>query len=75
MGTLHRNKTDVFAVGDKVTPRYIYSYFLTMGEVYTVLAYNPPEPEPGRVTFPAYVSVKDDRGRVIWAHACRFKGA
>ena len=62
----------VFAVGDKITPVYLSDYHLTMGKVYEVVKYDPPFREEN-FTWPAYVQIHDDRGRIATAHARRFK--
>ena len=61
-----------FKVGDKVTPVYSSGYHLTMGKVYVVVAYDPPFSEE-TYTWPAYVQIHDDSGRLVTAHARRFK--
>ena len=66
-------RTDpVFNVGDKVSPIYTSGYFLTMGEVYVVVKYDPPFREEN-FTWPAYVQIHDDRGKLAVAHARRFE--
>ena len=62
----------VFKKGDKVTPLYASGYHLTMGKVYVVVSYDPPFPEE-TFTWPAYVQFHDDRGKLVVAHARRFK--
>ena len=62
----------VFKPGDKVTPIYTSDYFLTMGKVYEVVKYGPPFREEN-FTWPAYVQIHDDRGKLATAHARRFK--
>ena len=61
-----------FAVGDKVTPNYLSGYHLTLGKVYKVVSYDPPFCEEN-FTWPAYVQIQDDRGKLATAHARRFK--
>ena len=62
----------VFTVGDKITPNYSSGYHLTMGKVYEVVKYDPPYPDEN-FTWPAYVQIHDDRGKLATAHARRFK--
>ena len=62
----------VFNVGDKITPNYSSGYHLTMGKVYVVVKYDPPFSEDF-FTWPAYVQIHDDRGKLSTAHARRFK--
>ena len=62
----------VFEKGDKVTPEYSSGYHLTMGKVYVVVTYDPPFSEE-TFTWPAYVQFQDDRGKLVTAHARRFK--
>ena len=64
----------VFNVGDKVTPLYTSGYHLTTGKVYDVVGFDPPYPDEN-FTWPAYVEVIDDRGKLVVAHARRFKPA
>ena len=61
-----------FKVGDKVTPVYSSGYHLTMGKVYKVVSYDPPFREE-IFTWPAYVQIHDDLGKLVTAHARRFK--
>ena len=61
-----------FKVGDKVTPVYSSDYHLTMGKVYVVVTYDPPWSEEN-FTWPAYVQIHDDLGKLATAHARRFK--
>ena len=61
-----------FKVGDKVTPVYSSGHHLTMGKVYVVVSYDPPFSEE-TFTWPAYVQIHDDRGKLVTAHARRFK--
>ena len=63
-----------FDVGDKFTPIYTSGYFLTEGKVYDVVGFDPPYPDVN-FTWPAYVEVIDDRGKLAVAHARRFKPA
>ena len=42
------------------------------GEGYDVVKYDPPYPDVN-FTWPAYVEVIDDRGKLVAAHARRFK--
>ena len=62
----------VFNVGDKVSPNYTSGYHLTMGKVYVVVSYAPPFHEEN-FTWPAYVQIHDDRGKLVTAHARRFE--
>ena len=62
----------VFTVGDKITPVYTTAYHLTMGKVYEVVKYDPPFPDEN-FTWPAYVEIYDDHGKLVVAHARRFK--
>jgi hypothetical protein len=62
----------VFNVGDMVTPTYTSGYHLTMGNVYAVVSYDPPLPDMN-FTWPAYVEVLDDRGKLVAAHARRLE--
>ena len=62
----------VFTVGDRITPVYTTAYHLTMGKVYEVVKYDPPFPDEN-FTWPAYVEIYDDRGKLVVAHARRFK--
>ena len=66
-------RTDpVFNVGDKVLPNYSSDYHLTLGKAYVVVKYDPPFREDN-FTWPAYVQIHDDRGKLVTAHARRFK--
>ena len=51
---------------------YLSDYHLTMGKVYVVVAYDPPFSEE-TFTWPAYVETHDDRGKLVTAHARRFR--
>ena len=62
----------VFSVGDKVSPIYTSGYHLTEGKIYVVVSYDPPYPDEN-FTWPAYVQIHDDRGKLATAHARRFK--
>ena len=62
----------VFKPGDKVTPIHLSDYHLTMGKAYVVVNYDPPYPDEN-FTWPAYVQIHDDRGKIATAHARRFK--
>ena len=62
----------VFEKGDKVTPLYSTGYHLTMGKVYVVVSYDPPFSEE-TFMWSAYVQIHDDLGRLVTAHARRFK--
>ena len=62
----------VFNVGDKVTPNYSSGYHLTLGKAYVVVSYDPPYPDEN-FTWPAYVQIHDDRGKLATAHARRFE--
>ena len=64
----------VFNQGDKVTPVYTSGYFLTEGKVYEVVKSDPPFYDEG-FTWPAYVEICDDRGKLAVAHARRFRAA
>jgi hypothetical protein len=57
--------------GDKVVCRHVRGYFFTEGKAYTVLKYEPRYPD-GNYTWPAYVHVVDDLGKVVVCHASRF---
>lgn len=61
-----------FNQGDKVTPVYTSGYFLMEGKVYEVVKFEEPFPEDF-FTWPAYVEIYDDRGKLAVAHARRFK--
>ena len=66
-------RTDpVFKEGDKVTPNYSSGYHLTVGKVYEVVKYDPPFREEN-FTWPAYVQIHDDRGKLATTHARRFE--
>ena len=62
----------VFKAGDKVSPVYTTDYHLTKGKVYVVVTYSPPFPEE-IFTWPAYVQIHDDLGKLVTAYARRFK--
>ena len=62
----------VFKPGDKVSPNYSSGYHLTLGKAYVVVKYDPPFREV-LFTWPAYVQIHDDRGKLATAHARRFK--
>ncbi len=63
----------VFTEGQVVTCIRGHGYLLTQGADYTVLRYEPSEPEPAaRYTWPAYVRVTDDTGKRCVCHASRF---
>lgn len=62
----------VFQKGDLVTPIYTSGYHLTMEKVYEVVSYDPPLPDMN-FTWPAYVEVLDDSGKLAVAHARRFE--
>ena len=62
----------VFKRGDKVSPRYTSGYRLTKGKVYKVVSYVPPWPEE-IFMWPAVVQIHDDLGKLVTAHARRFK--
>ena len=64
----------VFSQGDRITPVYSSGYHLTMGKVYEVVKYEAPFPEDF-FTWPAYVEIHDDRGKLAVAHARRFRAA
>lgn len=61
-----------FNPGDKVTPIYSSGYHLTTGKMYKVVSYDPPYPD-WNFTWPAYVEIHDGRGKLVVAHARRFK--
>lgn len=61
-----------FNQGDRVAPLYTSGYHLTMGKAYVVVKYDPPFPEDF-FTWPAYVQIHDDRGKLVVAYARRFK--
>lgn len=64
----------IFQPGDKVVARATRGYALSEGRTYTVKDYAPRHDvrEIG-FTWPAYVTVVDDWGRVVTAHAHRFQ--
>ena len=62
----------VFKRRDKVTPIYPSGYDLTAGKVYEVVSYIPSF-SADNFTWPAYVQIHDDRGKLATAHARRFK--
>lgn len=47
-------------------------YFLTKGKVYTAIEVTAPQSTDVGFTFPAYVYLHDDRGKVACAHLSRF---
>ena len=53
-------------------PLYTSDYHLTVGKVYDVVGFDPPYPD-WNFTWPAYVEICDDRGKLVVAHARRFK--
>lgn len=59
-------------VGDRVVCLYNNGYLLTVGKEYVVLRYEPTCPDLN-FTWPAYVYVEDDEGRMVVCHAQRFK--
>lgn len=64
----------VFEVGNVVVCRNPRGYLLTEGRQYVVEEYTPTDPA-FTYTWPAYVVVKDDRGKGAYCHADRFKKA
>ncbi len=60
-------------IGDKIKCRRTDGYRFTEGAVYEVIGYTPQEQVAGGFTFPAYVTVEDDTGREVTAHAHRFE--
>lgn len=65
---------DEFEVGDLVMCIHTDGYQLTEGRTYEVLKYEPRffEEDVG-FTWPAYVTITDDTGRIAVAHANRFR--
>ena len=62
-----------FLPGDLVIRRSGNDYAFTEGKQYTVLKYEPERYEASaRFTWPAYVTVTNDNGRKVRAHARRF---
>lgn len=61
--------------GDTVICRDSGGYDLTTGNAYVVIEYEPPYTDPtsrSGFTWPAYVVVLDDYGKMIHCHASRF---
>ncbi len=58
--------------GDIVVCRGSYGYHFTTGKQYTVVRYEPPFPDE-TYTWPAYVLIEDDSGKVVICHAHRFE--
>lgn len=58
--------------GDTVVCRRAEGYAFTEGKEYAVSKYEPRTPD-GMFTWPAYLHVEDDNGRVVVCHANRFK--
>jgi hypothetical protein len=61
----------VIQKGDTVICRAARGYDFTTGKAYTVTDYQEQAWTPG-FTWPAYVQVRDDSGKLAWAHAHRF---
>ncbi len=59
--------------GDTVFCKISRGYNFTYGKAYTVLRYEPSVADP-TYTWPAYLHVLDDSGRVAICHAHRFTG-
>lgn len=57
--------------GDQITCRQPSGYCLTEGKTYEVVEFEPPFPTD-RFTWPAYVVVRDDSGKLAHMHAQRF---
>lgn len=47
-------------------------YNFTTGKLYTIVQYEPPVPDLN-YTWPAYVQVEDDTGKLVLCHASRFE--
>ncbi len=58
--------------GDQVVCRRPEGYAFTEGKTYTAAKYEPRTPD-GHFTWPAYLHVEDDNGRMAACHANRFK--
>ncbi|UNY50175.1 hypothetical protein [Stenotrophomonas phage vB_SmeS_BUCT700] len=58
--------------GDKVVYTGSNGYAFTTGQEYVIVEYYPPVPTPHFI-WPAYVTVMDDRGKLVDCHARRFK--
>lgn len=62
--------------GDKVVCTGSNGYAFTTGQEYTIIEYQPPYRDPTSAagyTWPAYVVVMDDDGKLAHCHANRFK--
>lgn len=64
----------VFEVGQLVVSKDGYYGLLVEGKTYTVTDYQP-EDRDINFTWPAYVSVLDDKGKKVTGHAYRFTPA
>ena len=70
--------TTMFNEGDQAICTGSRGYDLTTGKVYTILKYEPSYHDCNGVsgfTWPAYVKVTDDYGKIVHCHAHRFKPA
>lgn len=63
-----------FKKGDIVICVHSYGYLFTTGKEYVIIEYDAESscPDTG-FTWPDYVSVKDDNGKIAYCHAHRFK--
>lgn len=66
------DKDPIFEVGQIVIARSSYPWRLTEGHLYTVVEYIPTEYSP-HFTWPAYVAIVDDSGKLATFHAYRFR--
>lgn len=62
----------IFKTGDKVKCLNATGYLLTKGKVYEISEYEP-KFRLGNFTFPPYVKVIGDNGKMLHCHATRFK--
>ena len=62
----------VFEVGQRVVTTGSYMWSLTEGEEYVVVEYRPSVCFPS-FTFPPYVTVMGDLGRLVTGHTHRFR--
>lgn len=61
-----------FSAGERVVCRNSSGYLFTEGKEYEVVEMIPPTPMENGFTFPAYVVVTNDNGRLSHCHAHRF---
>lgn len=66
------NHEPVFKLGQRVQATGPYMWSLTEGREYIVLAYEDPVVTP-TFTFPAYVTVMGDLGKLVTGHTYRFR--